>query len=68
MSPGKLHSGISKEEYLNGKISVLRNRNLANVFYRLGFVEIFGTGITRIKQLYESSFVKPRFEVSENTL
>lgn len=51
-----------------GKTSVLRNRNLANVFYRLGFVEIFGTGITRIKQLYESSFVKPHFEVSENTI
>lgn len=68
VSPGGLPSGISEEEYLNGKISVLRNRNLANVFYRLGFVEIFGTGITRIKQLYESSFVKPRFEVSENAI
>lgn len=66
--PCGLPSGISEEEYLNGKTSVLRNRNLANVFYRLGFVEIFGTGITRIKQLYESSFVKPRFEVSENTI
>lgn len=68
VSPGGLPSGISEGEYLNGKTSVLRNRNLANVFYRLGFVEIFGTGITRIKQLYESSFVKPRFEVSENTI
>ena len=68
VSPGGLPSGISEEEYLNGKTSVLRNRNLANVFYQLGFVEIFGTGITRIKQLYESSFVKPRFEVSENTI
>lgn len=68
VSPGGLPTGISEEEYLNGKTSVLRNRNLANVFYRLGFVEIFGTGITRIKQLYESSFVKPRFEVSENTI
>ena len=50
--PGGLPSGISEEEYLNGKISVLRNRNLANVFYRLGFVEIFGTGITGILQMY----------------
>ena len=38
VSPGGLPSGISEEEYLNGKTSVLRNRNLANVFYRLGFV------------------------------
>ncbi len=51
-----------------GKLSVLRNRNLANVFYRLGFVEIFGTGITRIKQLYEEGLKQPDFEVSENTI
>lgn len=68
ISPGGLPSGITEEEYLSGKISVLRNRNLANVFYRLGFVEIFGTGITRIKQLYEEGLLKPDFEVSENTI
>lgn len=68
ISPGGLPSGISEEEYLSGKISVLRNRNLANVFYRLGFVEIFGTGITRIKQLYEDALKKPEFEISENTI
>ena len=68
ISPGGLPSGITEEEYLSGKIFVLRNRNLANVFYRLGFVEIFGTGITRIKQLYEEGLKKPDFEVSENTI
>ena len=68
ISPGGLPSGISEEEYLSGKISVLRNRNLANVFYRLGFVEIFGTGITRIKQLYDEALKKPEFELSENTI
>lgn len=68
ISPGGLPSGITEEEYLSGKISILRNRNLANVFYRLGFVEIFGTGITRIKQLYEEGLKKPDFEVSENTI
>lgn len=68
ISPGRLPSGITEEEYLSGKLSVLRNRNLANVFYRLGFVEIFGTGITRIKQLYEEGLIKPDFEVSENTI
>lgn len=68
LSPGGLPSGITEDEYLSGKISVLRNRNLANVFYRLGFVEIFGTGITRIKQLYEDALKQPDFEVSENTI
>ena len=68
VSPGGLPSGITEEEYLSGKLSVLRNRNLANVFYRLGFVEIFGTGITRIKQLYAEGLIKPEFEVSENAI
>ena len=68
VSPGGLPSGITEEEYLAGKLSVLRNRNLANVFYRLGFVEIFGTGITRIKQLYAEGLIKPDFEVSENAI
>ena len=68
VSPGGLPSGITEEEYLAGKLSVLRNRNLANVFYRLGFVEIFRTGITRIKQLYAEALIKPNFEVSENAI
>ena len=67
-SPGGLPAGITEKEYLDGKLSVLRNRNLANVFYRLGFVEIFGTGIVRIKQLYEDALMKPDFEVSENAI
>ena len=68
VSPGGLPSGITEEEYLAGKLSVLRNRNLANVFYRLGFVEIFGTGVMRIKQLYADGLIKPDFEVSENSI
>ena len=65
ISPGGVPSGITEDEYLSGKLSVLRNRNLANVFYRLGVVEIFGTGITRIKQLYEGGLKQPDFEVAE---
>lgn len=68
VSPGGLPAGITTEEYLSGKPSVLRNRNLANVCYRLGFVEIFGTGITRIKHLYTQGIRKPEFEVTENAI
>ena len=66
VSLGGLPSGITEEGYLSGKLSVLRNRNLANVFYRLG--EIFGIGITRIKQLYPEGLIKPDFEISENAI
>ena len=68
VSPGGLPSGITEEEYLSGKLSVLRNRNLANVFYGLEFVEMFGTGITRIKQLYAEGLTKLDFEISENAI
>ena len=68
ISPGGLPSGITEDEYLSGKLSILRNRNLANVFYRLGFVEIFGTGILRIKQIYEEGLKQPDFDVSENAI
>ena len=39
VSLGGLPSGITEKEYLSGKLFVLRNRDLANVFYRLGFSE-----------------------------
>lgn len=68
VSPGGLPNGISKEEYLSGRISVLRNPIIGNVFYRLGLVEIFETGILRITEVYKDSVKKPVFEVSENAI
>jgi len=68
VSPGGLPSGISEAEYLQGKLSNLRNPILANVFFRLGYIEMFGTGIKRIKRLYSKQNVSPRFEIGENTI
>lgn len=68
ISPGGLPAGISDEEYLKGNVSLLRNPILANVFYRLHIVEILGTGITRIRESYRDSIVKPAFEVYENSI
>lgn len=67
-SPGGLPSGISKEEYLDGRISKLRNPILANVFFRLKLIEKFGTCIMRIKNLYNDSIIKPDFKVYENSI
>lgn len=67
-SPGGLPNGITKDEYLKGMISSRRNPIISNVFYRLGIVEIFGTGILRINQTYENSIKKPIFNVSANTI
>ena len=67
-SPGGLPSGISKEEYLKGYISRLRNPIIANVFFRLNLIEMFGTGIKRIMDCYEEYDVKPIFDISENNI
>ena len=67
-SPGGLPSGISKEEYLKGYISRLRNPIIANVFFRLQLIEMFGTGIKRIIDCYEEYEVKPIFDISENNI
>lgn len=48
MSPGGLPGGLSKEEYVAGQISILRNPIIRNVFFRLKIIERFGTGIQRI--------------------
>ena len=67
-SPGGLPSGISEKEYLNGQISQLRNPILANIFFRLKYIEMFGTGIRRINESYKDYSVKPAFEIFENSI
>ena len=67
-SPGGLPEGVSVEEYLGGGISVPRNPILANVFFRLDYIEQFGTGIARINEAYEDVAAKPRFEIRESSL
>ncbi|PGH22057.1 AAA family ATPase [Fusobacterium polymorphum] len=67
-SPGGLPSGISEKEYLNGQISQLRNPILANIFFRLKYIEMFGTGIRRINESYKNFAVKPNFEIFENSI
>ena len=66
VSMGGLIDGITVNEIFKG-ISSSRNPNLANIFYRLGYVESFGTGIVRIMDSYEEYDKKPIFDVTENT-
>ena len=68
VSPGGLINGITKDEYISGMISSLRNPIISNVFFRLGIVEIFGTGILRIIHSYNESINKPIFNTSTNTI
>lgn len=68
LSPGGLPDGMTKQEYLEGQISILRNPIIGNVFFRLHHIERFGTGVKRITNAYSGSKVKPIFEVFENSI
>lgn len=67
-SPGGLPTGLSEAEYLRGRVSVLRNPILAEVFFRLGLIEKFGTGILRIRESYRDEKEIPKFEVWDNSI
>ena len=67
-SPGGLPKGISREEYINGGISIPRNPIICSVLQRLKMIERFGTGIRRIRELYSDYLVKPQYTVTENMI
>lgn len=62
---GGLVKGISLDDVFLG-VSVLRNQNLANVFYRLNLIEAYGTGVLKINGSYADSSVKPVIETTDN--
>ncbi|WP_200813099.1 RNA-binding domain-containing protein [Helcococcus massiliensis] len=67
-SPGGLPKGISSEEYISGQISILRNEKIGSLFNRLGLIEKFGTGIRRIKYLYQGRARQPQFQTYPNSI
>lgn len=65
VSIGGLMPGIDLEDVMVG-ISVCRNQDLANVFYRLHLIEAYGTGMGKIMKAYESMQVNPAIETTKN--
>lgn len=66
VSIGGLMPGIELEDICAG-ISVCRNQNLANVFYRLHLIEAYGTGLTKIMDTYEGNSNKPVISITKNS-
>lgn len=64
-SLGGIVKGLSMKDLYLG-VSESRNPNLANIFYRLKYVENFGTGIGRIIESYNDYDKKPMFQDSDN--
>lgn len=65
ISVGGLLPGIDLEDVMMG-LSVCRNQNLANVFYRLQLIEAYGTGMRKIMKSYEMTEKKPIIETTNN--
>lgn len=65
VSIGGLMPGFDLEDIMVG-ISVCRNQDLANVFYRLHLIEAYGTGMSKIMKAYEGMEEKPTIETTRN--
>ena len=65
-SPGGLMPEMDENAFLNGRFSYLRNPIIANVFHRLNIIEMFATGIKRIKESYQDFEIKPTFDIKES--
>lgn len=66
MSVGGLAKGIELEDVMAG-LSICRNQNLVNIFYRLHLIEAYGTGLRKIMDAYKTSLEKPVISVTKNS-
>lgn len=66
VSVGGLVPGVELEDVMVG-ISVCRNEELADVFYRLHLIEAYGTGLTKIMNAYKNTDKKSVIETTRNT-
>lgn len=66
VSLGGLPTGIEYED-LSARISMPRNRALANVLFRLELIEAYGTGIGRMRTSYGNGGLLPEISVTANT-
>jgi len=62
---GGLVKGITIDDIMLG-VSILRNQNLANIFYRLNLIEAYGTGLSKIMECYDEFSIKPKLDVSDH--
>lgn len=66
VSIGGLLPGIHMEDVLLG-MSICRNKLLADVFYCLKLIEAYGTGLSKILQLYKGQTKQPEIIAGPNS-
>ena len=63
ISPGGLPKGLNEKDF--GKLSVRRNKVIADIFSKTPYVEQIGSGIKRMKMLLKNADLPlPKFEMS----
>ena len=67
LSLGGLAEGMTYNDMMLG-VSISRNPKLAEIFYRLHYIEAFGTGVRRIFAGYGDGEIQPQFLVSDNAV
>ena len=62
---GNLPEGFTMDDLLGEHTSRPRNKNIANAFYRAGFIESWGRGIQKIKAGFETAgLASPSFQAT----
>ena len=62
---GGLLPGLELDDLMMG-VSVCRNPHLANVFYRMQLIEVYGTGMKKIMGAYADTPVQPKVTTTNN--
>lgn len=65
VSLGGLVSGLTMDDIMLG-VSQARNERLANIFYRLKYIEAYGTGIAKIQSSYRTLPTKPVIKATDS--
>jgi ATP-dependent DNA helicase RecG len=62
-NPGGLPLGLTVEDLLKPHPSVLRNRGIGGIFYDMGLIEQWGSGIEKMRKACEKAGIpEPKFE------
>lgn len=66
-NPGKLPEGLTIDQLEHSHSSIRRNRLIADIFFRAGYIEQFGSGTLRmIEALTNTGHPKPKFREQAN--
>jgi ATP-dependent DNA helicase RecG len=65
-NPGGLPLGLTVEDLYKPHPSILRNKGIGGIFYDMGLIEQWGSGIEKMRKACEKAGIpEPKFEVNQ---